>query len=525
VRPWLDRGRAALVAAGEPFASGRVLRATVDRREGERALAVVGDEGLDPGAARASATAWRWVVTHGRPVAVDVGLGRFALLTARPDLVDVHVQADTAGFDESRVALRARGTTHVLALPLSGEEGVVIGMIALEADVPAAAGHLFKPWLALGIELLDAASRWGPVLAGLPAAPAAGGPDGPGPAMARVLADLKRFAGTEETVLLCGPPGTGKSRLARRVHEWSARRARPFETVMLTAIPPTLVEGELFGWAPGAFSDAKKRRVGQVERADGGTLFLDELDKLPLDVQSRLLYLLEARRYRVLGDSGEERRADVRFVVATNADLPRMVREGRFLEDLFWRIDALRVDVPPLAQRRDEVPGWARGMLTRMHRGLVLEGNASFDAEAEDALRAWHWPGNLRELDSAVKRAYLAAVAEGAAADVVVHARHVAVALSGRSRGGPPVEQALRAAAVAWVDAAVDRHRQGQGPLGPDEARVLEDLVIVEACARMDPKAAFELLGMERWVQQRNHTRRLRDAEAAVAELALRWKR
>jgi NtrC-family two-component system response regulator AlgB len=223
------------------------------------------------------------------------------------------------------------------------------------------------------------------------------------PAMRRVLALARQVAPTDATVLLRGESGTGKGVLARAIHAWSPRAARPFVTVHAPALSAELVESALFGHVKGAFTGAVRDAPGRVAQAEGGTLFLDEIGDLPLALQPKLLRFLQDREYERVGDPAT-RRADVRLVAATNRDLDALVAEGRFREDLLYRLRVIELVMPPLRERPEDVLGLAEGMLAFYVRkyGRALEG---FAPEAEAALAAHAWPGNVRELQNAVERA------------------------------------------------------------------------------------------------------------------------
>ena len=228
------------------------------------------------------------------------------------------------------------------------------------------------------------------------------------PEMRATLDTLRRVAPTEATVLLRGESGTGKGVLARAVHAWSPRAARPFVTVHAPSLSAELLESELFGHVKGAFTGAVATREGRVTQAEGGTLFVDEVGDLPLALQPKVLRFLQDREYERVGDP-ETRRADVRLVVATNRDLEAMVGEGAFREDLLYRLKVIEVEVPPLRQRPEDVVALAAGMLAHFGRryGRAFEG---FTAEAERALLTYGWPGNVRELQNAVERAAILCV-------------------------------------------------------------------------------------------------------------------
>ena len=225
---------------------------------------------------------------------------------------------------------------------------------------------------------------------------------------AATLDFARRAARNDEPVLLLGETGSGKSHLAAVIHQLSGRARGPFHNVNCGAIPDTLFEREMFGHMRGAFTDAKESREGAFEAANGGTLFLDEVGELPLAVQTKLLSVLEERRVRRLGAT-HDTPVDVRVVTATNADLVEMVARKQFREDLFHRIAVLRFRVPPLRERRRELPGLVRHLLER--RGTD-GAPPEVTPEAMELIRAYAWPGNVRELDNALRRAVVYAEQE-----------------------------------------------------------------------------------------------------------------
>jgi two-component system response regulator AtoC len=229
--------------------------------------------------------------------------------------------------------------------------------------------------------------------------------DGPSRGMHRVAEQVKAAASTDATVLLLGESGTGKSLVARILHRLSRRQSGSFVEVNCGAVPPGLIESELFGHARGAFTGADRARAGLFEEADRGTLFLDEVAELPLEAQVKLLTVLEQHRVRRVGEN-RDRSVDVRVVAATNADLAAAVKEGKFREDVFYRLNVISLTIPPLRQRPEDILHLGRIFL----RELSRETNrrvAGFSPEAEDALLSYAWPGNVRELRNVVERALL----------------------------------------------------------------------------------------------------------------------
>ncbi len=220
------------------------------------------------------------------------------------------------------------------------------------------------------------------------------------PAVQRAFETARQVAASDATVLLRGESGTGKSVLAKIVHQWSGRSARPFSTVSCPSLSPELLESELFGHVKGAFTGAVRDNPGRVAASEGGTLFLDEIGDLPIGLQPKLLRFLQEREYERVGDT-RTRHADVRIVTATNADLEAAVRDGRFREDLYYRLNVIQIDVPPLRERAEDILPLAERMLASLGRGRLL----GFTEEAAEALRTYPWPGNLRELRNAVERA------------------------------------------------------------------------------------------------------------------------
>ena len=227
---------------------------------------------------------------------------------------------------------------------------------------------------------------------------------GQSPAMRRIFALLPRIAAADSTVLLDGETGTGKGLLADAIHRQSARAGGPFVVVDCASIPPSLIESELFGHERGAFTGAIAARAGAFESAEGGTIFLDEIGELPLDLQAKLLRALEDRVVKRIGATRTVR-LDVRVIAATNRDLREEVNRGGFRADLFYRLDVVRLRVPPLRERREDIPL----LVTHFYRSFTGDDGAVAPEALVAPLREHAWPGNVRELRSAVERAVLLA--------------------------------------------------------------------------------------------------------------------
>jgi two-component system, NtrC family, nitrogen regulation response regulator GlnG len=225
------------------------------------------------------------------------------------------------------------------------------------------------------------------------------------PRMQDVYKTIGRIAGSDVTVLLRGESGTGKELVARAIHHYSRRAGRPFVAVSCAAIPGTLLESEMFGHERGAFTDAKERRLGRFELAHGGTLYLDEIGDMPLELQTKVLRALQERTIERLGGH-ESIRIDVRVLAATNRELEALMREGKFREDLYYRLNVVTLNLPPLRERRRDIPLLVDHFLAKYATEL---GECGVASEALDRLVGHDWPGNVRELENVVQRAMVMA--------------------------------------------------------------------------------------------------------------------
>jgi DNA-binding NtrC family response regulator len=225
------------------------------------------------------------------------------------------------------------------------------------------------------------------------------------PAMNKILDVVQRIGPAEANVLITGENGTGKEVIARSLHAISRRSAKPLVSVNAGALAAGLFESELFGHVRGAFTDAKTDRIGRFELADGGTLFLDEISNVPINLQAKLLRVLETGEFERVGSS-KTRKVNVRVLSATNADLKTEVAEGKFRQDLMFRLNTVEIHLPPLRDRRDDIAPLAEHFL-RQHSERYRRGRMGFTLQALEALTQHSWPGNVRELDHVVERAVL----------------------------------------------------------------------------------------------------------------------
>ncbi len=333
-------------------------------------------------------------------------------------LLDLNYARDTTSGEEGMDLLRRiRAVYPTLPVIVMTAWGSVDG--AVEAMRQGARDYIEKPWdnhrllatLRAQVELGRALRR-----ADMLAEQTERLREGEGPAslvaesraMREVIGMIERVAPSDAAVLITGEHGTGKEVLARHIHAWSRRRSGPWVAMHAGGLAEGVVESELFGHVKGAFTDARADRAGYFEMADGGTLFLDEVGTMPPTLQAKLLRVLQTGEFQRVGSS-RSRRADVRIVSATNADLHAEAASGRFREDLLYRLNTVEIRVPPLRERRDDIPVFAERLLRR-HAERYDKALAGFEPEAMQALLDYPWPGNVRELEHTVERAVLLAL-------------------------------------------------------------------------------------------------------------------
>ena len=391
------------------------------------------------------------VLDRGRALAIDLG--------ARPALAVPVGQAVL-------VADRARGSFGELELMAAGCLGQLVAAALAAADTQ---GQLVRNQAALEERLGDSE------LIGRSAP-------------ARALLELvHRVAPTDATVLLGGESGAGKEMVARAIHRGSRRASGPCVAVNCAALTETLIESELFGHEKGAFTGATDKKIGRFEAADKGTLFLDEIGEMPLALQTKLLRVLEERRFERVGGTRAVA-VDVRLIAATNRDLPDLARRGLFREDLYYRLSVIHAIVPPLRERADDIPLLAEHFLTRM-RQQVGRRVRGFRPEAMAALVAHAWPGNVRELRNAIERAVVLGRGEYIE-EADLPPNLIARAPSRRSAPTPP----LGSMAIAAGPIALPAQSLPSLPVPP----LSSPSITVPADAPPEPPAARSLRDLER---------------------------
>ncbi|MCK2044186.1 nitric oxide reductase transcriptional regulator NorR [Chromohalobacter sp. TMW 2.2308] len=380
-------------------------------------LMVAHDDGLQPVAVLGLDDEVRGrrfsLIAHPRlaAIAAHPGVCRFPLDSPLPDPFDGLLD-DTLSHVHDCMGVALRDGDRLLGMLTL--DALTPGCLAtVDDDELLAAAGLLATCLRLSQQLSDTRSRLNQALEqhlNDQDAPRHSTPDWQSPAMRRLEESLALVAPTDMSVLLHGETGVGKERIARRVHALSTRREGPLVRVNCAALPESLIESELFGHRRGAFSGAVRDHRGHFAMAHEGTLMLDEIGELPLAMQPKLLRVLQEGEIQPLG-SETPQRVNVRLVAVTNRDLSQEVAAGRFREDLYHRLSVFPLQVPPLRERREDVPLLAGGFLedNRIRLGLA---NLRLDLAAEHALLSWPWPGNIRELEHTLGRAALRAFGE-----------------------------------------------------------------------------------------------------------------
>jgi formate hydrogenlyase transcriptional activator len=269
-------------------------------------------------------------------------------------------------------------------------------------------------------------------------------------ALRRVLQDIETVAPTDSTVLIYGETGTGKELVARAIHDLSTRGKNAFVKLNCAAIPTGLLESEMFGHEKGAFTGAVAQRIGRFELAHRGTVFLDEIGEIPLELQPKLLRVLQEREFERLGSS-RTMTSDARLIAATNRDLTKMVEDREFRADLFYRLNVFPVEVPPLRERRDDIPLLVRHFVQQFSRRMGKSVD-TIPSETMNVLVRYHWPGNIRELQNLVERAVI--LSSGPTLRVPIDALHVPATPAAAQRQGGTLEEAERGHILNALEAA-----------------------------------------------------------------------
>ncbi len=325
-------------------------------------------------------------------------------------------------------------------------------------------------------------------------------------AMQEVYRIIARVSPTDLSVLVLGESGTGKELVAQSIHRSSKRRDGPFVAINMAAIPRELIESELFGHEKGAFTGAAQRSSGRFEQARGGTLFLDEIGDMPLEAQTRLLRVLQDGDFTPIG-SARSARADVRIIAATNQDLQELVRDGRFREDLYYRLNVIPLTLPALRERRSDIPLLVKHFLTQATAsGLPYK---QITQSALVQLSLWQWPGNVRELGNVVQRLML--LTRGDVIDAAEVASYAAQNVKSEDQSGhAPADPntALNMAVLRWLRSRPATDAADSGELHGALVQRIEQLLIDEALARTggNQLKAAALLGINRnTLRQKRH--------------------
>ncbi|RVT40699.1 nitrogen regulation protein NR(I) [Sphingobium algorifonticola] len=314
-------------------------------------------------------------------------------------------------------------------------------------------------------------------------------------AMQEVYRTIARVVSNDLTILVLGESGTGKELVAEAIHKLGRRRSRPFVAINMAAIPRELIEAELFGYEKGAFTGANTRTAGKFEQANGGTLFLDEIGDMPLEAQTRLLRVLQSGEVTTVGGSAQVK-VNVRIIAATNKDLPSLIAENRFREDLYYRLNVVPIPLPALRERRDDIPLLARHFLDRAASEGLPRKTLADDAAA--LLASWTWPGNVRELQNVMQRMAVLTRENVITADMLRSSLpHLSPASDDGAAGAMRVTDSLR----EWIRAhlAVGA-RLSQTRLHDDMLALVEPVLLRETLLATDGNQikAASMLGINR---------------------------
>jgi DNA-binding NtrC family response regulator len=395
---------------------------------------LVADEGFTVDTASSVAEARARVSTRAPDVVLldlilpdGTGLDLIHDIEGKTDRVEIVVIAGHASVDTAIEALR-RGATDYLTKPVDRAR-----LKLMLANLVGSRG--LRPRLSELRREARQLGRFGPLV-------------GAAPAMERVYDMVSRVAPSSATVLVTGESGTGKELVAESVHGLSRRAAHPYQVVNCGALTPTLIESELFGHERGSFTGADRIHRGFFERADGGTLFLDEISEMPLELQAKLLRVLEAGAViRVGGEKGVP--VDVRVIAATNRDLDGLVAEGRFRSDLLYRLKVFPIALPPLRERAADIPALAHHFLAELNGAEATD--KRFAPATVGVLQRCAWPGNVRELKNVIQRAFILAGRDIAPAHVALQ-----VSASAPAAGSPVILTTLAAAERRLIMATLD---------------------------------------------------------------------
>ncbi len=440
----------------------------------------LGREGYAVRSTGNAATLWRWIEDgQGDLVITDVvmpdgnGLDLIPRIRKlRPGLRVIAMSAHKTLMTAVKAA--ERGAFEYLPKPFDLNELIGIVDRALTEPSPAAANPDAPPALDDDLPLI-----------------------GRSQAMQDIYRILARLMGTDLTVMIVGESGTGKELVAKALHDHGKRRNGPFVAVNMAALPRELIESELFGHEKGAFTGATARNAGRFEQAEGGTLFLDEIGDMPLEAQTRLLRVLQEGEFTAVGGRTAIR-VDVRIIAATHRDLRQLIRQGLFREDLFYRLNVVPLRLPPLRERREDIPDLARHFLAKASaEGLPVK---SLTNEALDRLKTHRWAGNVRELENLIRR--LAALYSQERIGIDIVEAELADAAAPPEAAARPRDDSLGAAIERHLSEYFAAHEGGLPPAGLYE-RVLREVELpllrlsLEATRGNQIRAA-SLLGLNR---------------------------